>query len=66
MLKISADYVFQAVLETVAKITHEKGNKNDTQETKYVNVKIVFRWLCGGKILNFEWNKICYLFAADL
>ncbi|XP_024200155.1 K(+) efflux antiporter 5 isoform X1 [Rosa chinensis] len=23
----------QAVLETVAKITHEKGNKNDTQET---------------------------------
>lgn len=28
----------QAVLETVAKITHEKTKKNDTQEAKYGNV----------------------------
>lgn len=26
---------FQAVLETVAKITHEKSKKNDTPEAKY-------------------------------
>jgi len=28
----------QAVLETVAKITHEKGKKNDTQLAKYGSV----------------------------
>lgn len=28
-------YIFQAVLETVAKITHEKAKKNDSQEAKY-------------------------------
>lgn len=38
MLKRTLDYVLQAVLETVAKITHEKGKKNDTQVAKYVNV----------------------------
>ena len=35
---MSLDYVSQAVLETVAKITHEKTKKNDTQEAKYGNV----------------------------
>jgi hypothetical protein len=32
---MSLVYVSQAVLETVAKITHEKTKKNDTQEAKY-------------------------------
>lgn len=35
---MSLDYVSQAVLETVAKITHEKTKRNDTQEGKYGNV----------------------------
>lgn len=35
-------YVLQAVLETVAKITHEKGKKNDTQEAKYGIVILLF------------------------
>lgn len=30
----------QAVLETVAKITHDKGKKNDTQVAKYGSCKI--------------------------
>lgn len=29
-----SDHLMQAVLETVAKITHEKMKKNDTQGTK--------------------------------
>lgn len=32
----------QAVLETVAKITHDKGKKNDTQEGKYGNIQLTF------------------------
>lgn len=40
MLKANTDCVLQAVLETVAKITHEK--RNDTQEAKCVNVKWSF------------------------
>lgn len=35
-----ANYLLQAVLETVAKITHDKSKKNDTQEAKYGNVKL--------------------------
>lgn len=27
--------VLQAEIETVAKVTHEKGKRNDTQENKY-------------------------------
>lgn len=34
VLKKSSDCVLQAVLETVAKITHDKPKKNDTQEAK--------------------------------
>jgi hypothetical protein len=37
-VKMHLDYVSQAVLETVAKITHEKTKRNDTQEAKYGNV----------------------------
>lgn len=37
--KMFSHYVLQAVLETVAKITHDKSKKNDTQEAKYGNVK---------------------------
>lgn len=38
MSMLSHDHDFQAVLETVAKITHEKMKRNDTQEAKYGNV----------------------------
>lgn len=37
MSMLRHDYDFQAVLETVAKITHEKMKRNDTQEAKYGN-----------------------------
>lgn len=32
----------QAVLETVVKITHDKGKKNETQENKYDNIQITY------------------------
>lgn len=35
----------QAVLETVVKITHDKGKKNDTQETKYGEYTNYFMYL---------------------
>lgn len=37
LLRISMMFL-QAVLETVAKITHDKVKRNDTRETKYVKV----------------------------
>lgn len=31
----------QAVLETVARVTHDKPKKNDTQEVKYVSLAVL-------------------------
>lgn len=42
-------FIFQAEIETVAKVTHEKGKRNDTQENKYgrANDIIWFNWPVG-------------------
>lgn len=53
---------FQAEIETVAKVTHEKGKRNDTQENKYglKCLKVITLWLivqCGGFITLF--SQIC-------
>ena len=37
--------VLQGVLETVAKITHDKAKRNDTREGKYGHMFVVVSWL---------------------
>ena len=40
-LLIVAWSFMQAVLETVARVTHDKPKKNDTQEVKYVSLAVL-------------------------
>lgn len=37
--------LLQGVLETVAKITHDKAKRNDTREGKYGHMFAVISWL---------------------
>lgn len=65
---MSLVYVSQAVLETVAKITHEKTKKNDTQEAKYgmyiihcenvLNIIIFFYFFINNITKHvYQWHK---------
>lgn len=58
----------QAVLETVAKITHEKGKKNDTQVAKYGSCKIFLGANNCIFTIYFEiWFHLpCFLYKSEI